>query len=268
MPFRTHGSRRQGQVRNRTGRRRRRTSLRARAKWQKPSARNQRSQIRTLANIALRNQKILKAQRAICDWVLTGTNTFNAQSTQFSLQLMSPASWTATMRKNSEASKSQRTYVRNMTFSYFLNGEALTDPCQVSMFIVSLRPTSADWAGTFTENTEWANQGFRNMPILNSNIFKVHWCRQFQIFPEQVSLASGDATSYGNPNTITKRGKVRIKAGYNIVAPAGSNWTSLTQEDLPPHRRLYVIVFPQTIGSPTPTASLNWGLAVTTVNSD
>lgn len=265
MVYRSYGSRRQGNTGRGTKSRRRRSTLRSRVRWQKPSARNQKKQLKSLTNIALRNYKMLSAQRTFCDWVLTGTRSINA--TPQIITLMEPNSWNATMRQNLDVVTQQRTYIRNMSFSWWLNGAALAEETYVTCFIVSLRSTAANWDGTLNENTEWCNQGFRNAIMLNSNIFKVHWTRHFVIFPEQEEIASGEARPAGNPNTQYRRGRVNIKSKYSIMAPAGQTWKQLTSDQLTPHRRLFCIVFPQT-ASVGGTGSFNFGLKVTTVNAD
>jgi len=266
MPYRSYGSRRQGQRRNTTRRPRRRTSLRSKARWQAPTARNQKHQIRQLANIALRNQRLLRAQRTFCDWKLEGSNSF-AQA-QFVIDLMSPNAWSATMRQNLDVVTQQRTYIRNMSFSWYLDGSALANEAQVTIFLVSIRPTAADWDGALVNDTTFCTQGEKNAVMLNSNVFKVHWTRQFQVFPQQEDLASGGAAPAGNPNTQYRRGRINIKSGYSIMAPAAQTWKQLTSVQLPPHRRLYILVFPQTVNPQSTTMTLNWGLKATTLNQD
>ena len=266
MAFRSYGSRRQGNTGSGTKSRRRRNTLRSRVRWQKPSARNQKKQLSSLTKIALRNAKMLSAQRTFCDWVLTGTRQFSTATSV--ITLMSVDSWNATMRQNLDVVTQQRTYIRNMSLSWYLDGAALNNDAQVTMFLVSLRSTAANWDGTLTENTEWCNQGAKNAVMLNPNIFKVHWTRHFNVFPEQFTTADGSARPSGNPSCEYRRGRINIKSKYSIMAPAGQTWKQMTSDQLTPHRRLFFLIFPQTDNPQSTLMTFNFGLKATTVNAD
>ncbi len=252
-------------------------SIRARVRYQKPSARNQRSQIKSLARIAVRNSKLIRAQQTFTDYITGGTATYGFPSQQI-FDLMDIASWTPTLRQNLDVITQQRTYIRNMHFNWFMETQAVNNLTQTTMFLVSLRPTASTWtpAAGLIENQEWASQGTQNAVVLNSGIFKVHWTRHWTTFP---TTADGynpggplDGANLlvpnGDPSDRIRKGRINIKSRYSIRAPAAGPWKQMTAAQLPPHRRLYFLIFANQATPLATQSSFNWGLKVTCVNAD
>lgn len=253
----------------------RRYSIRARAALQKPSARNQKSQIKSLAKMVSYNRKVLNAQRTFTDYVLSGTLTYGFPTQQV-IQLMNVVDWNATMRQNIDVITQQRTYIRDLSLSWFMQSQATNNRVQTTMFLVSLRPTASTWNGVLTANQEWASQGVDNAVRLNSGIFKVHWTRHWTTFPTTADAYNPggplDGASLlvpnGDPSDRFRRGRISIRAKYSIRAPAAGPWKQMTEDQLPPHRRLFFLIFANQDNPGGTTSTFNWGLKATCVNAD
>ena len=268
MVTRTYSTRRQGVNRYRP-RFRRRSNLKKYINHTR-TARAQQKQIRRVANIAMYNRRHIRMQQTYCDWTYFGQQDGGTPA-QFIVPLMDPNSWSATMRQNLDVITQQRTYVQSMMFNYYLDTSALNNPCYTTMFLVTLRKNANAWDGSaLTENVQWASQGNRNAVLLNPNWFSVKWTRFFVTSPlNQAPVNSGDEPiPYGQFNQTYRRGRVGLNPKYNIIAPAGGTWKTLQTTDMPPSKRLYLIVF---FGSDSPLATrwtLEWGIKAVTRNAD
>ena len=277
MVWRSNASRNQGS----SGRRRRSTrgrySIRARAKLQRPSARNQKRQITTLAKMVTYNRKVLMAQRTFTDYVLTGSVNYGFPTQQI-IPLMEVNLWQATLRQNIDVITQQRTYIRNMEFNWFMETQGVNNITQTTMFLVSIRPTASTWnpAVGLNQNQEWASQGSQNAVTLNPGIFKCHWTKHWTTFPNTSAsydpggpLAGANIlVPNGDPSDRYRKGRIRIKAKYSIRAPGQGPWKNMIQEQLPPHRRLFFLIFANQETPGGTTSLFNWGLRATCVNAD
>ena len=259
------------------GRRRRVGSIRARAKYQAPSARNQRSQIRTLAKLAVRNSRLIKAQQTFTDYIQSGTINYGFPTQQI-IDLMTMNTWVPTLRQNLDVITQQRTYIKYMQFNWFMETQGVNNLTQTTMFLVSLRPTAATWtpASGLTQNQEWATQGAQNAVTLNPGVFKVHWTRHWTTFPNTSAaydpggpLAGAEIlVPNGDPSDRYRKGRINIRSRYSIRAPASGPWKQMVSEQLPPHRRLFFLIFANQETPLATTSLFNWGLKVTCVNAD
>lgn len=277
MAYTSNGSRNQGSSRTYRRRRRRRGSVATRAKYQKPSARNQQRQIKEVASMALRNSKLIRAQQTYTDYTLTGTLNYGFPTQQI-ISLMEPNLWTPTMRQNIDVITQQRTFIRNMNFNWFVETQGVNNLTQTTMFLVSLRSTANSWtpATGLNSGQEWASQGAQNAVALNPGIFKVHWARHWTTFPN----TSGDydpggplaganiLVPNGDPSDRYRKGRIRIKSRYSIRAPAQGPWKQMVSAQLPPYRRLYFLIFANQTNPQATQSLFNWGLRVTCVNAD
>ena len=228
--------------------RRRRASVSTRAKFQRPSARNQRSQIRSLARIALANRKILSAARSYTDWYQS-FNNLNVTGLWFSQELMAPSDWTAGNRQDADVLVSQNVYLRNMVLEYYASAATKNQATQMEVFVVTIRNSAASWqpavgpAGVLTPGTDFNTMGPGNAVSLNSGIFKVHYNKMFQLFPrDNPDGADVDPLDFsGNPFSTYRRAKVNISLRMKVRSPAGLSWKNLGMQSLPPGQRMYLI---------------------------
>ena len=242
MPYRRSAYGQQGTRPGRRRRPRRRGSVSTRIRYQRPSARNQRSQIRTLARIALKNRSILSANKVYTDWFLNQQVT-PSDGTWYSQELMSPVSWTAGNRQDADFIVSQTAYVRNMILEYYISSQDRTADSSFDIYIVSLRNSAANWvpqttpSGVWQDGVEYTSAGNNNSAFVNSGIFKVHYNKQIRLAPKVDT--NSDPT--GNPWTNYKNVKVNLSIKSKVRAPTGLSWKNLTMASLPPAQRMWLI---------------------------
>lgn len=261
-----------GRQGTRTGRRRirrRRGSLPSRIRYQRPSARNQRSQIRSLARMAIRNSKILKAAQSHTDWY-QNFNNLNVTGLWFAQELMSPVDWTAGNRQDADVLVSQNVYLRNMVLEWYANSFTKNQATQVEVFVVTIRSSAANWvpgagpAGVLTPGQDFEEMGSGNAVSLNSGIFKVHYNKMFQLFPRDnpEGLPQEVLDFSGNPFSTYRRGKVNLSLRYKVRSPAGLTWKNLGMQALPPSQRMYLLYRGQSADSVN-QYQFSWGTHIT-----
>ena len=272
MPFRSAATRYRQGTRNGRARRGRRSSISARVRYQRPSARNQKRQISTLARMAVRSSRILAAHRIYQDWKLDSGINFAIPGWQVT-GFMNPIAWEACLRRDLTPLTQSGCFLREMQFSYFMTNNTKTLPSTISLFLVTLR-RQQDWQGTMADNEEYITQGEGSAPILNSGIFKVLWSRNHQIFPAKSEVNSGSTSGMpfaatGDPNTQYKRGKTTIRLNYTLRSPSDLSWKQLSQEDMPYWNRIYLLSYFQNEDTASATnASMTYGLKYTTITQD
>lgn len=250
--------------------RRRRTSVATRVRWQKPSARNQQRQLRSVAKIALQNRRMLSANKAYCDFY-DGANTSNALSLWYAAELTHPALWAASNREDLDVFVSQTAYWRNMVLEYFVASSTKESRVDVEIYVVSLRNSAANWSigtgpgGALTQGQDYTTMGQGNAVSLNSGIFKVHYSKTFSIFPRIPQGTSPPPTFSGDADTTYRRGKVNLALNFKVRSPAGVQWKTLNQANLPPNQRMYLI-WRGVSQDTTNGFTMNWGSHVTVVS--
>lgn len=271
MPTRRSSYGRQGSRPGRKSFRRRRASVSTRAKYQRPSARNQQRQIQSLARLAVKNARMLRAATSYTDWFKQFNVTQSASLWQAD-ELTNIDGWAAGNRQDADVVVSQNVFLRNMVFEWFCSSETKNQAVEVDMFIVSLRDSASNWTpqfgptGALTAGSDYNGMGVSNKVELNSGIFKVHYSTQFRLFPRN-NPSTVDPTLLdfsGNPYATYKRGKVNIKLNYKVRGPAQLSWKTTTMDQLPPRQRMYVVyrgVSADTVND----YALNWGLHVTAI---
>jgi len=259
---------------------RRRTSVATKAKYQKPSAANQKRQI--LGNAyAIRAMRKMLPNPAYCDWQrkfdhvsLTSqdgfTNTIN------STELMSPVTWISVLRKDDNVNEASTTCVKRLQLNlrYLLQQSRYT---QQSVFVVSLRRNAANRIpGSFNLvlNDDYIYSGLDWNVRLNPSIFRVHWCRYVTmtssgLLDPRTSVTPGQ-TFAGNPNTTFAKGQINLPVNLSIREPNGLPWKAMDQGQLPPSKRLYLLSFQSTYTDPSVSglspAQVNVDLLATTYN--
>ena len=249
----------------RTGRRR--SSVGTRARFQRPSAYNQRSQIRALARQTAYNTRMLRSTIVHSDWYRS--SVANISNSEFLGEtLTSMDDLTAVNRQSVDVFTSQTVVVRNMIFEWACTHGSVDTPAEWTLFICTPRPNNADYTvgnPALTAVTDYADMGGGNAVIINSGQFKVLYMQHFRTFP----LVSNGVAS-GNPNTSYRKGKVNLKLGFKIRSPTSTSWKDLTDTDLPTHQRLYF--FYRNKNGSTPggagNATLQWSSFFTMISQD
>lgn len=271
MPYRSQATRYRQGTRNGGTRRRRRGSVSARIRYQRPSARNQRRQLQSVARMALRSNRILNSHRIYQDWTVNSGISFTTNGDWTIKPFFDPVSWDACLRRDLTPLTQSGCFVRECQFSYFMANNTKSLPSTVSLFLVTLR-RQANWGGTMALNEEYIVQGEGSAPILNSAIFRCLWSRNHQIFPAKTAAQSGGTiteVATGNPETQYKRAKTTIRLNFSLRSPSDLSWKQLGQEDLPYWQRLYLLAFYQCEDTSTATsAEMTYGLKYTTITQD
>lgn len=242
MPYRRSSYMRQGTRPGVKRFRRRAGGLKTRIKYQRPTARVQKSQLATLARIALKNQQMLRNSVTYTDW-FDRVSTSVTGSAWAAYALMDPVSWDPGLRQDADVLVSQSCFVRNMVFEYNINCAEKNQASQWDMFIVTIRPSATEWqpvatpSGDLLAGVDFAEMGLTNAPQLNSGKFKVLWHKHMRIWPRK--NASDVLTYSGNPYSTRKEGKVNLKLNVKIRAPSALSWKSQSINNLPARQRVY-----------------------------
>lgn len=270
MPYRRSSNGQQGTRSGVRPRRRGRTSVSTRARYQRPSASNQRNQIRSLAKIALANRRMLTANKVWTDWydsalVPSASSIWSAQ------ELMGPVNWDASNRQDADFLVSQTAYVRNMVVELYMSADLKTAPTNVEIYIVSLRNSAANWSpgnyptGVWSEGLEYTSMGSGNAVSVNSGIFKVHYAKMLTVSPAEYAPTTNVApTPTGNPFATYRRVKANLALNCKLRAPAGLSWKNLRMDSLPPSQRMW-LVWRGVSSDTSNTYTMNWGIHVTAV---
>lgn len=255
---------RQGTRPGRRNRRRRRASVSTRARYQRPSARNQQRQIQSLAKLALANRKALAASRSYTDWYASAT-VLGTSSLWNATSLMEMADWAAGNRQDADVLVSQNIWLRNMVFEYFFQTYNKTEPISVDMYIVTIRPSASDWEPSAAPTgslrpDDYQDMGFTNSASLNSGVFKVLWNKQFRIFPQDPALVD----KAGNPFATYRQGQVNLSLNFKLRSPLSTSWKSLRASDIPARQRVYLL-WRATSADTSNQYRFTWGQHVTAI---
>lgn len=240
--------------------RKRRSSVVTRAKYQKPTARNQKSQIMGNA-LAIRSLRKLMPKPIYTDWQYSDTLKAIIPDASFSetlqvVQLMSPSNgagspfWQPVMRQDETVLEASATKVLRMQLNlrYRL---AQSEWCQYSVFVVSIRPDAANRvinsAGLNKNEDYIVNSGDDFSVRLNASIFKVHYTRQVSLTKGnwvEPPIVSGGVAFTGNPQTTFAKGQVNMKLNRFIRQPTlGLKWKDMDQSQFGPTQRLFLLAF-------------------------
>lgn len=240
--------------------RRKRTSVVTRAKYQKPTAANQKKQI--LGNaLAIRALRRIMPSPIYTDWQYSNVlrpviDDAGLVESIHQAQLMSPADgnvnpfWLPVMRQDVNVNESSATRVLRMQLNlrYRLG---IANWAQYSTFVVSIRKDAADRiineANLVKGQDYISNLGDDFNVRLNPAVFKVHYARYVTLtlnaFVERPAVVGGVALA-ANPQTTYAKGQVNMKLGINLKQPTqGLSWTAMNQSQLGPSQRYFLLTF-------------------------
>lgn len=233
--------------------RRRRVSTTFRAKYAPKTTRVNRSLIKSNA-YAIKSIRRLMPPPIYTDHQLTGaygpftsgapSNYFNI----FTVELMSPATWTDVLRKDANVEQASSTLVKRMQLNLrYSLGES--NWCQLTTFVVSLRRDAANRIidqNNLTEDEDYIYNGQNFNPRLNPAVFKVHYVRNLSLMANSWLLDKATITNQevvGNQALTFAKGQVNMTLNYKIRQPLGTQWNTMNQDQMPPHQRLYLMSF-------------------------
>lgn len=265
--------------------RRRRTSVIKRAKFQAPTARNQKKQIMGNA-LAIRSIRRLMPPPVYTDYQYGGTlfATFDPASPSafsnslLSVQLMSPALWNPVLRQDVNVVESSTTKILRMQLNLrYALGES--SYAQFTTFVVTIRPDAVNRvinAAGLDVGQDYIYSTSQNFNVrLNPSVFKVHYVRNVSLTKNgwlDGTTSVGGAPASFNPQTTMAKGQVNMKLNMRIKQPVlGTSWTAMTQAQLGPSQRYFLITFVNQIASnpsgPTEIARLDFDNLYTCFNA-
>ncbi len=268
-----------GLTRKRASTRKRRTSVYTRARYQRPTAANQKRQIMSNA-VAIRQIRSL-IPSVYTDWQYTGnfaadiSGSPNSTFTILNTELMSPQLWAGVLRQDSNVEEASSTIVRRMQLNlrYALNE---SNYAQVTTFVVSIRKDAAN---------RIINQSNLNVgedyiystadqfnPRLNSSVFKVHYVRnitmtQNGLFNPAATVGSTDLAT--SPGLTFAKGQVNMNLNFRLRQPLGTKWRDMDQSQLAPNQRLFLLTFvsQQSDSATSNPPEIDWDAMYTCYNS-
>lgn len=245
-------------LKSRTRTRKRRTGVIKRARFQRPTARNQKSQIMGNA-LAIRALKRLQPPAIWTDYQYSrGYGPFflpspNNYSSILCDKIMNPTEWNPCLRKDSGALASATTIVKRLQINlrYDLGESAWV---QITTYIVSLRRAAANRdpsdAATLVENNDFITSTQQSQNArLNPAVFKVHAYRNISLMNNAWRLPKaevGNDAFASNAALTFAKGQINMKLNFKLRQPTpttAQNWKVMEQEQLPPTQRLYILTF-------------------------
>lgn len=234
--------------------RKRRTGVITRAKYQKPTADNQRKQIMGNA-MAIRALKKLMPAPIYTDWQYSSTLFASTPDASFSetiaqAQLMSPSLWAAVLRQDVNVTEASSTLVKRMQINlrYTLQ---FSNWAQYTTFIVSIRPDAVDRvinATGLVDGQDYIKSVGQDFNVrLNPAVFKVHYVRNVSLtkntWLDNAAVVGQTAVAF-NPETTMAKGQVNLDLNFNIKQPVrGTSWTAMDQSQFGPSQRLFLLTF-------------------------
>ncbi len=187
--------------------------------------------------------------------------------------LMRPSSWGNIFQSTTEATSGNKAIIRNfdiqMVFSPSDSLIAMT-PRIVRVYVVSLKPetaadtlnqtnnmSSAGLNGVANGTLYWnsfVDGGLATMVKFNPAAFKIHAYREFTLANIVQETPQGEEdVAITNTKDALKRVRMRVRRGNKIKPPTG-NWKAMTENDVMPRDRLYLITH---VGGWSSVAELN-----------
>lgn len=177
--------------------------------------------------------------------------------------LMRPSSWGNIFQSTAEATSGNKAIIKNFDIQcVFSPSDSLIPmtPRIVRVYVVSLKAETAADTLNQTSNmssaglnavangqlywNSFVDGGLATMVKFNPAAFKIHAYREFTLanIVQETPELPGESTDVAITNTkdALKRVRLRIRRGNKIKPPTG-NWKAMTENDVMPKDRLYLI---------------------------
>ncbi len=239
--------------------RRRRASTVTRAKYQRPTARNQKKQILSNA-YAIRTLRRLAPKPVYTDWQYTDVlrpqlDDSSVTDSILAVQLMSPrnpatgnAFWQPVLRQDVNVTESSATRVLRMSINMRWR-LGTSNWAQMTTFIVTLRKDATDAVpNQLVKDVDYIVNGGDNFnPRLNPAKYKVWYVRNvsltYNAWVTQAADVGGDQLAT-QPGLTFAKGQANLKLNFNIRQPAqGLAWNAMDQSQFGPSQRMFLITF-------------------------
>jgi len=232
-----------------------RTANTTKIKYQRPIARNQRSQIMTNARVISKIYRAVMTKQVYTDYQYLGTLFAKLDQGNFTTSwgawgLTNFPFWSAVLRQDSNVEESSSTFLKRLSlnFRYTL---ANSSWAQFNVWIVTPRkdasnldPVASIGAGqnpVIGDDFIEGPQGF-NMR-LNSAKYKVHFASYRTLTETTLFQGALPLAPAGNPNTTWSKGQANLqpKSNYRLPATTGP-WSTMTYMQQPYYSRYILLV--------------------------
>lgn len=250
------------------GKPRKRTNVVTKAKYQKPTAQNQKKQIISLAKAVSANTKAIRAQRVYTDYQFgdnlaetTGIVTDLESGTWQGYALTDFVQWKPVLRQDQNAQESSKTFCLRMQLNCRVDIGDVAQIAYINLFVVSLRRDATDVIvlnpppiGTMSQLT--LNQdyieGSSNQGVnvrLNPARFKVHAAKYITLLPNTPTVPQPVTTNVGNPYSTWRKWQWTVPLKFNVRTSATTRpWLQLKFEDMAHYQKYYLIAYSTNLG--------------------
>lgn len=244
---------------------RRRTSLSTRAKYSKPTARNQKKQIVSLAKQVERNSKVLRQQRVYTDYQWgqhesRGMYAEMVSGTWYGWALTDTSLWQPVLRQDINTIASSRTYAARVQLNCRVNLGTVANITYLNVFLVKARPDQVEALKINDANggmdqlvaqEDFVEQSFNETANvrLNSGRLKVLACRYVTLMPNTGAAPLPADSAAGNPYSTWRKWQWNVPLKFTIRNPSNHSWKNVAFDDMPYYERLYVIAYSGSIPS-------------------
>lgn len=224
------------------------------AKYEAPTASNQRQQILGNAqDIAM--IRSLMPKNVYTDYQYSGIQeTFIAQapfpfSTLGVSELMTPALWKTVMRQDANVVVASTTKIERMQLNlrWTLRG---ADYLNVTTFVVTLRKNAANRiissTGLQLDQDYIVSTTDKFGVRLNPAVFDVKYSKNINLTCNGWDLdptRSNQVNEAFNPQTTFETDSTSMSLNWNLKEPTGAPWLTMNQDQLAPYQRLYLLSF-------------------------
>ena len=234
----------------------RRTANTTKIKYQRPNARNQRTQIMSNAQAIKRLYQVTMPKQVYCDWQYA-QQAFadvdaqgNFTRTWKAFPLMSFGDWNQCLRQDPNTFQSSQTMVERLCINMrYQLGES--NYAYFNVFIVTLRkdasnrdPPSEFASGVFPQVTvDYIESPTASNIRLNSALYKVHYASYHTLTDNNLTEPTRPQAMSGNPFSTWRKGQCNIKCKANIRQPSrGLPWRQLPYQAVPYYKRYFMLV--------------------------
>lgn len=187
---------------------------------------------------------------------------------------MNPFEWGEVLRQDANVLSASSTLLKRMQINLrYTLGQA--NWVQITTFIVSIRKDAADRTITqagLTDEQDYIYSGQFFNPRLNSQLFKVLYTRSVSLAATawtEPTAEVGVVPIIGNARTTFAKGQVNLNLNYRLRQPIGTSWRTMSQAQLVPSQRLYLLTFfrGQTDGVDDRPCRVDWDALYTCYNA-
>ena len=257
-------------------RRRRRTTMVSKVRYQAPTARHQRRQILTNARMVSKLYRSQLRHRVWSDWQYTGGQSSINSGEWVTIRLTDFTLWENVLRADAAVSRKAHTFINRMQLNLRFN---MQDSYFVgfNVFVVSPRKFATNVDPFVTQPILFQDyiqpsqdEGFNVR--LNSGLYKVHFSRYFTLTKNYLGAPPANE-NVGDPDTTWRKMQANIPMRLSVTNPVArtgnaDTWLEVPFNDLPYYGKYYLMILPSWLGPQGGSPPfISWDALYTTINS-